>query len=419
MFWSEEHLASHSRSRDSGVACPTTEEISRLNILNWLSAYAPASFVGKTSPAYYQAYHTTLPIHVNRRTTWRKGPNGWEKTNTTLTKVMRSPASWPDFQKSGMGGPTEFMTLNISAWHRGGSVCSLSEVLEAGPIHPRYFLSAKACAGILRRAERRGEGVAHPVAQSLGASGLGYERTGETREQNLVVAMALNAHGGSGRMDGESETFVASVAPALSKSNPYGDHESREGLLVASVYRTSGNCGAWDTGDRVDALNTGTDPSSHLVTHPLRAEGFDASEDGTGRGVPLVTVGFQSNAGGQNGEVYENLSPAIKAQATGGVGMPAIAFQDRFCGNEPWNVAESRVVRRLSPLECQRLQGFPDSFFDGILYLGKPLADGVKYRLLGNSMAVPVMRHIGEQIARTYHPRPNPRGGLVRGGDES
>ena len=55
-------------------------------------------------------------------------------------------------------------TRNMSEWnhipeqsHSDAVVCSLSEILEAGPIAHRYFLSAKACAGILRRAEKRGK----------------------------------------------------------------------------------------------------------------------------------------------------------------------------------------------------------------------------------------------------------------------
>ena len=56
------------------------------------------------------------------------------------------------------------------------------------------------------------------------------------------------------------------------------------------------------------------------------------------------------------------------------------------------------AVRRLTPRECERLQGFGDDF-TAIQYRGKPAADGPRYRALGNSMAVPVMRWIGERIA--------------------
>jgi DNA (cytosine-5)-methyltransferase 1 len=62
------------------------------------------------------------------------------------------------------------------------------------------------------------------------------------------------------------------------------------------------------------------------------------------------------------------------------------------------NVARTdHGVRRLTPRECERLQGFPDDF-TLIPYNGKPAKDGPRYRAIGNSMAVPVMRWIGERI---------------------
>ena len=57
-------------------------------------------------------------------------------------------------------------------------------------------------------------------------------------------------------------------------------------------------------------------------------------------------------------------------------------------------------VRRLTPLECERLQGFPDNW-TAIPYRGKPASecpDAPRYKACGNSMAVPVMRWIGERI---------------------
>jgi DNA (cytosine-5)-methyltransferase 1 len=58
-------------------------------------------------------------------------------------------------------------------------------------------------------------------------------------------------------------------------------------------------------------------------------------------------------------------------------------------------------VRRLTPRECERLQGFPDDYTQ-IPWRGKPAEncpDGPRYKAMGNSMAVPVMRWIGERIA--------------------
>jgi site-specific DNA-cytosine methylase len=56
--------------------------------------------------------------------------------------------------------------------------------------------------------------------------------------------------------------------------------------------------------------------------------------------------------------------------------------------------AASMAVRRLTPTECERLQGFPDGYTN----IKEGCPDGPRYKALGNSMAVPVMRWIGERI---------------------
>jgi DNA (cytosine-5)-methyltransferase 1 len=58
---------------------------------------------------------------------------------------------------------------------------------------------------------------------------------------------------------------------------------------------------------------------------------------------------------------------------------------------------QGMAVRRLMPVECERLQGFDDGS-TAVLYRAKPAADGPRYRALGNSMAVNVMQWIGERI---------------------
>jgi len=127
--------------------------------------------------------------------------------------------------------------------------------------------------------------------------------------------------------------------------------------------------------------------SETLVTHTLRGDGFDASEDGTGRGVPLV-----ANARA----VFNDVHPTLSA-STGG---PA---------SQDWQahaaVINEQAVRRLMPVECERLQGFPDGY-TAITYRGKPAADGPRYKALGNSMAVPVVRWIGERIRTAESPTP-------------
>lgn len=152
------------------------------------------------------------------------------------------------------------------------------------------------------------------------------------------------------------------------------------------------------------------------VTHTLTAN-HDASEDGTGRGVPLVTaVNLRGRA---EGNVPETSAVASLRAASGGSSRSLVAFSCKDDGrdagvNAPTlramgyaqshanaggqiAVANHAAVRRLTPRECERLQGFPDDY-TLVTYRGKPAADGPRYRALGNSMAVPVMRWIGERI---------------------
>ena len=129
-----------------------------------------------------------------------------------------------------------------------------------------------------------------------------------------------------------------------------------------------------------------------LVAHSLRAEGFDAGEDGTGRGTPLVPVAYAfqpriaRNGRGDMGDVVNALN-AQSGETGKGDAAPCVATQ--------------MAVRRLTPTEAERLQGFPDGY-TAIPWKKKPAEDcpdGPRYKALGNSMAVPVMRWIGRRIA--------------------
>lgn len=75
----------------------------------------------------------------------------------------------------------------------------------------------------------------------------------------------------------------------------------------------------------------------------------------------------------------------------------ATAIASLAIGGGQVGVADNVQVRRLTPRECERLQGFPDDY-TLIEYRKRPAADGPRYKALGNSMAVPVMRWIGERI---------------------
>lgn len=192
-----------------------------------------------------------------------------------------------------------------------------------------------------------------------------------------------------------------------------------------------------------------------VVTHALRADGFDASEDGTGRGTPLVAFPIDTqnmseghNSGGlgfgQEGDPMFTLGRAHSHAVAHGIdvynhadtgdvaatheransggtntaGPKVIAFSSNMSvpdvqedvtpclklggdgGNNPLAVTTSAMqVRRLTPRECERLQGFPDDW-TLVPHRGKPAADGPRYKAIGNSMAVNVMAWIGSRIDR-------------------
>lgn len=122
------------------------------------------------------------------------------------------------------------------------------------------------------------------------------------------------------------------------------------------------------------------------ITGPLSTGGGKP-----GQGYPAV-VAFQERgrADGRSLEINGDLAYALTAPNGGG------RAQER-------NIADFRTmaVRRLTPIECERLQGFPDNH-TLIGWRGKDTAecpDGPRYKAIGNSMAVPVMRWIGERIA--------------------
>jgi DNA (cytosine-5)-methyltransferase 1 len=222
-------------------------------------------------------------------------------------------------------------------------------------------------------------------------------------------------------------------------------------------------------GDKTGPLDTDAF-SIGVVTHSLRAEGFDASEgvgavavpiqcNGTnvGTGLPSLRAGNGHITGGgpaiafdtynqttsetvqtlrdpngtfgdalpavavafhQNVRSEVRITEVMGALNTGGgkpgQGYPAVLDLGGNKGmngggwsegvtpplgtNEAHGIQHDMSVRRLTPVECERLQGFPDDY-TLITYRKKPAADGPRYRALGNSMAVPCMRWIGERIA--------------------
>jgi hypothetical protein len=82
------------------------------------------------------------------------------------TKDRTLPSSFKAWSNSGMASVGGFLTLNTSEFPSAAAVCSLSEVLEAD-VAPKFYLSPKACQGILRRAAKRGKALPEHLRAAL------------------------------------------------------------------------------------------------------------------------------------------------------------------------------------------------------------------------------------------------------------
>jgi DNA (cytosine-5)-methyltransferase 1 len=190
----------------------------------------------------------------------------------------------------------------------------------------------------------------------------------------IDVSPALNACGtASGRQDFETEAFLVQSFDVKRGLSPHGSPTLQDlaSPLCASDHKDQ-QLAVCATGD---------------VFYTLRAEGHDASEDGTGRGVGAVAC-FKGGQGSKAGGIgySEHIAPTLSACPSGTQLSPTLM--------------QGMQVRRLTPTECERLQGFPDHHAR-IPWRGKPAdecPDGPQYKAYGNSMAVPVMRWIGHRL---------------------
>lgn len=402
------------------------------DLLSLLGRYGPAGCCSKTSLGFLAPLRTKRRVLVYRRTIYSQEKNGSLKTTMKLTKGVISDTSYPRFWNSGILSHTQCWTLSTSGWRSGAAVCSLWEVLETGEVHRRYYSTSKACRGLLRRAEKRGKTLPEHLARALRAVA-GLEPT-----SNLGGVIPLQHSRLAGSESPEQERAEGKI-PSL---QCFGGNRTSGKIEVAAGLARGG---------RKD-FETETFVT---VAHSLRAEGFDASEDGTGRGTPLIVTAFSQKDSGA--DATEDLAPTLRAMshdgshANGGgqvaiafdptqitsptnrskpqeegdpchtlakgAAPPVIAFTERgreqgrtfeaqeelayaLCNPGSGGRTHSRqvfTVRRLTPIECERLQGFPDGY-TAVQHKRRPAADGPRYKALGNSMAVPVIAWIGRRI---------------------
>ena len=230
-----------------------------------------------------------------------------------------------------------------------------------------------------------------------------------SREAGQRIAAGLtrgaDSSGKGGYAGRRREDDENPIAPPIT-TNPTAD-TVRKGEIAVAIRTAQTSSRARGIGEDGQSY-TLDGANGQAVVHSLRAHGFDASEDGTRRGTPLTPLtpnGGRAGIGVGAVAAYGISSDAIDRSGEGDgsagerAGLGIVADAAPSIRARPNNgVAAGMSVRRLTPRECERLQGFPDGY-TAIVYRGKPAADGPRYRALGNSMAVPVVRWIGERIA--------------------
>ena len=324
------------------------------------------------------------------------------------------------------------LRLNTGASPKDAIVCSLSQILEDSP-PSRYYLSRTACLGILRRASERGKELPpqlktalmmqagliplrkftddpiafaanqrdevrdlHDVAGALGAQ--------PGMKQQTFISAAFSAGAGAsagsiGYTQEGSPTLKGSdggnMVPAILCLNDQGGSRMEMQEELSSTLR------AQEHGHQPLVLfeNHGVD-SRYTGPHPV-APTMSARYGTGGNNVPLVgqeepeAYSITGNAANHNAifnrrrvDVFKDEDIASTESARQHKDATDLILQEKE------NKTSVKLIRRLTPLECERLQGFPDGWTDI-----PGASDSARYKSLGNSVAIPCVEYVMAGIA--------------------
>ena len=320
---------------------------------------------------------------------------------------------------------------NSGASPRDAIESFLSQILQAHP-PKKYYLTTAACLGILRRAEERGKPLPKALDTALriqagsigstngrGKKNLSDEPVAFAQNQRDEVRDLHNIAGALGAQPGmKQQTFIASFsAGAGATAGTIGYAEEVAPTLKGSP---SGNCMPSvmclhdQGGQRMDTCEnmTGTLRASEKGHQPLVYEnhGVDARIRESGEISPTVTARYGTGGGNtplvqEDSDVYCIVGNIIDRQPeNGGNGCGyqtdlayTLTAADHHAIAQPYQDERMRgkvqLIRRLTPLECERLQAFPDDWTNI-----PGASDSARYRALGNSVAIPCVEFIMKSL---------------------
>ena len=355
-FWSVEPLANLFPLPDCEKGLKTQEETSASPMLEFLTSLDPSGAFGKTCQVSLVAMEEGI--------------------------LAPSSGRWLN---SGMGSPTECLTLKTSESHKDADVCLLSDVLETGNLPQKFYLSPRACQGILSRAEKRGKKLPPLLKVAL-------ETSAQMNSQELLKSVEELQGGGSETLlVNETANCLQTTSNDYSRSDGfnmvvYENHPTDSRIKEVEVSPTVTR--RWGTGGgNVPLTQTFCLQWSGVTSQNANGDGFKEEQSYT-----LNRVDVHGVAVTQPIVLDDQGGSVINTSQTGIVGT----LKSQTHGHES-SIISNMAVRRLTPVECERLQGFPDNYTD-IKPNGKPTPNGPRYAAMGNSMAVPVMKWIGERI---------------------
>lgn len=367
-----------------------------------------------------------------------------------------------------------------SVWgpHSVAEESRLSQILEETPL-PKYNLTAKACQGILRRAERRGKDLPKLlkevlIRKSQGASP--QERTEAPAPTEAPTSYAVRIRGGcdgggkgalvqtekSGTLGtGNDQTIFCLQGNGIDRADTAGCNGKgwrEDACYTLNTIDRPAVCAAFKLGNSEQArsigyqeelsptLNAECGGNKPAVVAPAVALDMTHACDvirECGEQVPALQVRM-GTGGNQVPLTYQDVTGTLSPGAHAGSYNGQDAYNDMLvCGASP-DVAhalrakancayredaetypvQNMVVRRLTPMECERLQGFPDGWTDigdwvktdkrGREIKVKGSADSPRYKALGNSIALPFWDWMLRRMAR-YLPEGATLGSLFDG----